>query len=54
MAALLVPLLAIPLARATLAVQLPPAVVLLQIAGVVLAAIAGFTLWRRLRRVPDD
>jgi len=47
MAAFLIPLLAIPLARATFAVQLPPAGVLLQVAGVVLAAIAGLTLWRR-------
>jgi cation-transporting ATPase E len=49
MAVLLVPLLAIPLARATFAVRLPPGGVLLQVAGVVLAAIAGLTLWRRLR-----
>jgi cation-transporting ATPase E len=49
MAACLIPLLAIPLARATFAVQLPPAGVLLQVAGLVLAAIAGLTLWRRLR-----
>ena len=49
MAACLVPLLALPLARAIFAVQLPPAGVLLQVAGVVLAAIAGLTLWRRLR-----
>jgi cation-transporting ATPase E len=54
MAAFLVPLLAIPLARATFAVQLPPAVVLLQIAGAVPAAIAGLTLWRRLHPAPDD
>jgi hypothetical protein len=51
MAACLVPLFAIPLARATFAVQLPPAGVLLQVAGVVLAAIAGLTLW--LRYQPD-
>jgi hypothetical protein len=51
MAACLVPLFAIPLARTTLAVQLPPASVLLQVAGVVLAAIAGLTLWRRFRPV---
>jgi cation-transporting ATPase E len=49
MAALLVPLLAIPLARATFAIQFPPTGVLLQAAGIVLAAIAGLTLWRRLR-----
>ena len=49
MAACLVPLLAIPLARTVFAVQLPPAGVLLQVAGIVLAAIAGLTLWRRLR-----
>jgi hypothetical protein len=48
-AVFLVPLLAIPQARATFAIQLPPAVVLLQVAGVVLAAITGLTLWRRLR-----
>jgi hypothetical protein len=33
----------------TFAVQLPPASVLLQVAGVVFAAIGGLTLWRRLR-----
>jgi cation-transporting ATPase E len=49
MAACLVPIFAVPLARTTFAVQLPPAGVLLQIAGIVLAAIAGLTLWRRLR-----
>jgi cation-transporting ATPase E len=49
MAAFLVPLLAIPQARATFAVQLPPAGVLLQVAGIVLGAIAGLTVWRRLR-----
>jgi cation-transporting ATPase E len=54
MAAFLVPLLAIPLARATFAVQLPPVGVLLQIGGVVLFAIAGLSLWRRLRPAPDD
>jgi cation-transporting P-type ATPase E len=51
MAACIVPLFAIPLARAIFAVQLPPAGVLLQVAGIVLAAIAGLTLWRRLRPV---
>lgn len=51
MAACLIPLLVVPLARATFAVQLPPAGVLLQVAGLVLAAIAGLTLWRRLRPV---
>jgi cation-transporting ATPase E len=50
MAAGVVPLLAVPLARATFAVALPPAGVLLQVAGVVLAAIAGLTLWRRFSR----
>jgi cation-transporting ATPase E len=45
----LVPLFAIPRARATFAVQLPSAGVLLQTAGVVLVAIAGLTLWRRCR-----
>jgi len=49
MAAFLVPLLAIPQARATFAVQLPPAGVLLQVAGIVLVVIAGLTGWRRLR-----
>jgi hypothetical protein len=49
MAAGVVPVLAIPLARATFAVQLPPPGVLLQVAGIVAAAIAGLTLWRRLR-----
>jgi cation-transporting ATPase E len=49
MAACVVPLLAIPLARRVFAVQLPPAGVLLQVAAVVLVAIAGLTLWRRLR-----
>ena len=48
MAACLVPLFAIPLARSIFAVQLPPVGVLLQVAGVVLAAIAALTLWRRL------
>ena len=51
MAACLVPLFAIPLARSIFAVELPPASVLFQVAGVVLAAIAGLTLWRRLRPV---
>jgi hypothetical protein len=51
MASFLIPLLAIPLARTTFAVQLPPAGVLLQTAALVLAAIAGLTLWRRLRPV---
>jgi cation-transporting ATPase E len=50
MAAFLVPLLAIPQARATFAVQLPPAGVLLQVAGIALGAIAGLTVWRRLRQ----
>jgi hypothetical protein len=49
MAACLVPLLAVPRARAIFAVQLPPAVILLQVAGIVLAAIAALTVWRRLR-----
>ena len=49
MAACLVPLLAVPRARAIFAVQLPPAGVLLQVAGIVLAAIAALTVWRRLR-----
>jgi cation-transporting ATPase E len=54
MAACVVPLLAIPQARATFAVQLPPAAVLLQEAGIVLAAITGLTLWRRFRPAPDE
>ena len=49
MAACLVPLFAVPLARSTFAVQLPSASVLLQVAAVVVAAITGLTLWRRLR-----
>ncbi len=49
MAACVVPLLAVPLARTAFAVQLPPAAVLPQVAAVVLAVIAGLTLWRRLR-----
>ena len=53
MAAFLVPLFAIAQARATFAVQLPPDGVLLQVAGIVLAAIAGLTLWRRLRPAAD-
>ena len=36
-------------AAAAAGVQLPPAGVLLQVAGIVLVAIAGLTLWRRLR-----
>jgi cation-transporting P-type ATPase E len=50
MAACLIPLFAIPLARGIFGVQLPPASVLLQVAAVVLAAIGGLTLWRRLSR----
>jgi len=53
MAACLVPLFAIPLARSIFAVQLPPASVLLQVAGVTLAAIAGLTLWRRFGLARD-
>ncbi len=49
MAAFVVPLLAIPQARATFAVQLPPVGVLFQVAGIVIGAIAGLTVWRRLR-----
>jgi cation-transporting ATPase E len=51
MAACLIPLFALPLARSIFAVQLPPVGVLLQAAGVVLTAIAALTLWRRLRPV---
>jgi cation-transporting ATPase E len=51
MAAFLIPLFAIPLARSILAVQVPPGGVLLQTAAVTLTAIAGLTLWRRYRPV---
>ncbi|HEX8006733.1 MAG TPA: HAD-IC family P-type ATPase, partial [Trebonia sp.] len=51
MAACLVPLFAIPLARSIFDVRLPPADVLLQVAGAVLVGMAGITLWRRLRPV---
>ena len=47
MAACLVPLFAIPLARRILALQLPSAQALAAVAAVVLAAIAALTLWRR-------
>ena len=47
MGACVVPLLAIPAARRILALQLPPAPVLGACAGVVLAAVAALTLWRR-------
>jgi len=47
MGACLVPLFTIPLARTTFAVEIPPAAVLVQVAGIVLTAIAGLTLWRR-------
>lgn len=49
MASCVVPLLAVPLARRVFAVPFPPGSVLLQDAGMVLAAIAGLTLWRHLR-----
>lgn len=49
MAACLVPLFAIPQARATFAVQLPPVGVLLQVAVIAAAAVAGLTVWRRVR-----
>jgi cation-transporting ATPase E len=51
LAACLVPLFAVPLARSTFAVQLPPPGVLLQAAGMALTAVAGLTLWRRYRPV---
>jgi cation-transporting ATPase E len=54
MAAFLAPLLAVPLARTTFAVQLPPVSVLLQVAGVVLAAVAGLTLWLHRRQPAGD
>ena len=41
-------LLAAPLARQVLALQLPPAPVCLEVAGVVVAAIGGLALWRRI------
>ncbi len=47
MAACLVPLFAVPLARRILALQLPSAGGLVAEAAVVLAAIAALTLWRR-------
>jgi hypothetical protein len=47
MAACLVPLFAVPLARRILALQLPSAGALAAEADVVLAAIAALTLWRR-------
>lgn len=49
MGACAVPLLAIPAARRILALQLPPALVLAACAGVVLAAVAALTMWRRWR-----
>jgi magnesium-transporting ATPase (P-type) len=49
MSACTVPLLTIPLARRILALQVPPAPVLAACAGVVLAAVAALTLWRRWR-----
>jgi cation-transporting P-type ATPase E len=52
MAACLVPLFAVPLARRILALQLPPAWGLAAEAAVVLAAIAALTLWRRFRPGP--
>ncbi|HET9079794.1 MAG TPA: HAD-IC family P-type ATPase [Trebonia sp.] len=51
MAACIVPLFAVPQARSTFAVQLPPPGVLLQVAVIVAAAIAGLTVWRRVRPV---
>jgi len=47
MAACLMPLFAIPLARRILALQLPSAGAIAAEAAVVLAAIAALTLWRR-------
>ena len=48
MAGVLMVLFAVPLARRTLALELPPASVCAWVIGVVLAAIAGLTLWRRV------
>gem|GEM_PF-6475967 len=48
MAAFLVPLFAVPLARRILALQLPSPGTLAAVAAVVLAAIAALTLWRRV------
>jgi len=53
MAAGLVPLFAVSAARRVLALQLPPAGILAATAGVVLAAIAALTLWRRRDRSGD-
>jgi len=50
MAAGLVPLFAVPVARRVLALQLPPAGILVATVGVVLAAILALTLWRRCGR----
>ncbi len=49
MAGSLVLLFAVPLARRVFALELPPASVCAWVACVVLAAIAGLTLWRRFR-----
>ncbi len=49
MGACVVPLLAVPLARRILALQLPPAPILAVCAGVVLAAVAALAGWRRWR-----
>lgn len=49
MSACVVPLLAVPLARQILALQLPPVPVLAACAGVVLAAVAALSWWRRWR-----
>ena len=52
MAGFLVLLFAVPQARRILALELPPVSVCAWVAGVVLAAIAGLTFWRRLQRQP--
>ena len=49
MAACVVPLFAIPLARTIFAVRLPPGAVLLQAAGVTAGAIVALTVWFRFR-----
>jgi len=49
MAGALVLLFAVPQARRIFALELPPVSVCAWVTGVVLAAIGGLTLWRRVR-----
>ena len=49
MAACLVPLFAIPLARTTFALQFPPPGLALRAAAVTAVAVTGLTLWCRFR-----